>query len=179
MKKCRFTSFFVSTVAVLSSAATSTGQSVHPAQDDPVLYSSFSFFMENFSAWLDARTAAVPASQTKLTQSAARYLNIDPSELTTVTTICKSLAATLRQINATAHTYYQTAISNNQVPSAAALAAYEAQRQTAIQSTISQLQQELTAADWASLHAHINGGHRQSITLFNPAPAQPPAASQP
>lgn len=155
MNKRRSVSFIVSAAAVLSFAAMATGQKVHPKQDDPILYSSFCFFMEDFSPWLDARAAAVPANKTKLMQSAARYLHVDPSELPKVAATCKSLAATLRQINLTAHNYYQTAVKNRQPLDSATLSSFDTQRQVAIQSGINKLRQELSAAGWSGLYAHL------------------------
>ena len=93
MNKHLALSRIVAALAALSFAGSAADQKTHPPQDDPVLYSSFFFFMEDFGAWLDARVAAAPASKTKLMQSAARYLHIDPTELPKVTATCRSLAA--------------------------------------------------------------------------------------
>jgi hypothetical protein len=83
--------------------------------DHPEVYSSFFFFVEDFSAWLDARAVKTPANKTKLMESAARYLKVDVSELPKVTARCRSVAATLRQTSSDRQKYWEGETQNNVV----------------------------------------------------------------
>lgn len=143
------------------------------AVDDPELYSSFFFFMEDFSGWLDSRGAANPAAKTKLMQSAARYLKVNVNELPNVTASCRSAAANLRQISVDARGYQDGEAKNGRAPDVAMMAQFEAKRQAAIQSGTAQLKQTLSAASWNGLHSHINGEHRASQQMLAPAFAPP------
>lgn len=170
---------FVLSVAGLFQAGLATAQQViHPAKDDPSLYASFFFVMENFSTWLDARGAALPANKAKLMQSAARYLHIDVNELPKVSATCQSFAAMIRQINTNARNSVSSA-EKNKLPNLATLHGFEAQRQAAIQAGINQLRQQLSAASWNGLTAHINGDHRNSIRVnFPVVPVLPPGTAR-
>ena len=131
--------------------------------DDPRVYSSFFFFMETFASWLDTRVAAVPASRTKLMQSAARYLNVDVSELPKVSATCQLVAAKLRQIGVSARQYWEVESNSHRAPDVTRVRDFEAQRQSAIQDGISELQRELSTSGWNGLREHVNGVHRAGI----------------
>ena len=174
----RFLLSLVTLAGLVQTNLASAQQVVHPVTNDSSLYGSFFFVMEDFSAWLDARGVTVPANRTKLMQSAARYLHIDVSELPKVSATCQSFAATIRRINTNARSYVDSSVSGKKLPEPALLRGFEAQRQAAIQSGISQLRQQLSVASWNGLTAHINGEHRNSIQVKFPVlPVPPPGTA--
>lgn len=133
--------------------------------DDPELYSSFCFFMDSFSTWLDTRAAAKPAGRTQLMQSAAKYIKVDANELTKVVTICRTVTANHLQLSTELKQYMDQRQVNKAKPDAVALSQFEARRQAAIQHAVAQLQSSLSQSSWNGLRTHINGTHRQSISL--------------
>ena len=145
-------------------------------KDHPELYSSFFFFVEDFSKWLDARVTQIPANKTKLMQSAARYLKVDPSELPKLTAFCRSVAATLRQIGGDGQKYWDGEQKLQHSPDAEKMRQFSVKRQAAIQAGIDQLKNQLSKASWDGVYAHINGKHRASIRLL---PATTTASATP
>jgi hypothetical protein len=133
--------------------------------DDPEVYHSFFFFMENFGQWLDARALQVPAKRANLMASAARYLKVDVSELPKLVAHCRSVSATLRQIDAEALQYWTAQPGEGKAPDNAILRQFAARRQDAIQAGTQQLAQVLSPASWSGVHTHINGAHRSSIQI--------------
>ena len=120
---------------VWSSAAIAfDDDAIHPPKDDPELYSSFFFFMDDFGSWLERRAADEPASKTKLIESAARYANVQPTDFPRLSATCHAVAATLKRINLEAHNYVQGLASDGQAPDVERIREFEAQRQKAIQS---------------------------------------------
>ena len=63
MTKTHLISLGLVPALLLSASASADNRAIHPAKDDPALCSSFFFFVEDFSGWLEARAAAEPATQ--------------------------------------------------------------------------------------------------------------------
>src|SRR5437879_5983439 len=120
------------------------GQGSHLSKGDPSLYSSFVFFVEDFSAWLDARWTAEPARKVILAESAARYLKVEPTDLPRVTATCRSVAAVLRRIDIAAHNYVQTLAANNGAPDVETMGDFEKRRQAAITAGLNELRQGIS-----------------------------------
>ena len=133
--------------------------------DDPELYSSFCFFMDSFSTWLDTRAAAKPAGRTQLMQSAAKYIKVDASELAKVVTVCRTITSNHLQISNELKQYMDQRQVSHAKPDASALTQFEARRQAAIQHAIAQFQSSLSQSNWNGLRTHINGTHRQAISV--------------
>jgi hypothetical protein len=131
--------------------------------DDPELYYSFIFFMEDFGKWLDANNQQRPAHKADLMRSAARYLKVDANELPKLVATCSTLAATIRQLENQARSDAQIAFKNGNPPDYPARQAFAAKRQAAIQDATSQIQAALSHGSWDRLRSHINGEHRASL----------------
>jgi hypothetical protein len=162
-KRSNLISLTVVFVAWSSAAIALDDSAVHPPKDDPVLYSSFFFFMDDFCSWLDARVAAEPGRKTKLIESAARYVNVQPADFLKLNATSHAVAAALKRINLEAHNYVLELASDGQSPDVERIREFEAQRQTAIQAGLADLNRNISPVSWNGLHAHINGTHRASI----------------
>ncbi len=138
-------------------------QAAHPPKDDPSLYSSFCFFVEDLSAWLEARWIAEPARKAELSESAARYLNVQYADLLKLTAACRAMAAALRRINIEAHSYVRGVAAVGETPDVERMDEFDAQRQAAVKAGLDQLRQEVSETSWRGLNVHINGTHRLSI----------------
>lgn len=135
--------------------------------DDPELYYSFFFFMEDFGEWLDMRAVQASDRQAALTASAARYLKVDVDDLPALISSCQSTAADLRIISNDARQYWVSESAKGRHPDPASLRSFEAKRQTAIQDGIDRLQRTLSKSSWTGIHSHINGTHRAMMRRSN------------
>jgi hypothetical protein len=131
--------------------------------DDPELYFAFIFFVDDFSKWLEAQSAAQPARRSALVKSAARYLHVDERDFPKIALACQGSAADLRRLGDQARQYWQDETHNNRQPDPVKVGQLEAQRRAAIEQGVTQMQRLLSKPAWRELRNHINGEHRERI----------------
>jgi hypothetical protein len=128
--------------------------------DHPELYTSFCFFVDSFSTWLEERAAADPAAKAQLMEAAGAYLKVAADELPKLTAACRALIVELKEIATEAKEPDPDLESSKRVE----------RRQAAIRGGTRRLQQALSPSSWAGLQKHINGEHRANIQLLDLSP---------
>jgi len=128
------------------------------------------FFVEDFAKWLDIHAAQAPSKQAALLASAAPYLKVDMKELPALISASRSAAGEQRQINSDAQRFWTEEAAKGKEPDRGIAQSFEAKRQAAIQSEISQVKQALSPASWNGVHSHINGTYRASLDLSSSSP---------
>lgn len=128
--------------------------------DHPELHSTFCFFMNSFSAWLDERAVTDPTRRTILMDGAAAYIKVTPSDFPKVAEACRSLTSDLEHLT--------TEAKGSPSRDARTVEVQLERRQATIRRGAETLQQTLSETSWNGLQKHINGEHRTSIRKVDP-----------
>lgn len=147
-----------------------------PARRSTDMNLVFAFFRFHLrvSDEIDRRVGAAPASAAALQQAIANLLRVNFSEFAQVTRVAGAAKAAVDQVDAEAERYYREVLSRRQRPEISVLEKYEARRQAAVRSAMSELQAVLTPTGWAGLTAFLDHGFEgQFVRRLSAAKQQP------
>ncbi len=149
----------VSCLAVFAQPATPAVASPIPV-DSPLLHRLFFRFHLDFDTWLTARKAAVPASASSLDGGAANVLGVRAVDVGTLSSVSRSVAANVDQIDRDQAAYLNLVLGREERPDPAVINQYRTRREAAVAAGMAALQRNLPAGSYAGLLDFINGRFR-------------------
>ncbi|MFN0169649.1 MAG: hypothetical protein ACKV22_24770 [Bryobacteraceae bacterium] len=149
----------VSCLALFAQPAAPAAASPIPT-DSPLLFRLFFGFHLDFDNWLAARRTAAPASASSLDVGAANLLGLKAVDVSTLSSVSRSVAVNVDQIDRDQAAYLNLVLSREERPDPAVMNQYRTRREAAVAAGMAALQRNLPAGSYAGLLDFINGRFR-------------------
>ena len=136
------------------------------APDSPELYKSFFYTHDDLSNFIDQKSAAEPASKSRLDDGASRTLGVNQGDLAKISVVSKQVVADLKKIDDDERRHLNQRARLELGGDPALMKGFAAKRLTTVSEGVDKLNKTLSTDSWTGLRKFVNERHRNDVRVI-------------